>query len=65
MVHHHPPVPGRSLPFVVALVELAEGVRMLAELVDVDPSDVHIGLPVTAGFVRIDESLSMPVWRAR
>jgi hypothetical protein len=65
VVHHHPPVPGRSLPYVVALVELVEGVRMLAELVDVDPSDVHIGLLVIAGFVRIDESLSMPVWRAR
>jgi hypothetical protein len=65
VVHHHPPVPGRSLPYVVALVELVEGVRMLAELVDVDPSDVHIGLPVTAGFVRVDGSLSMPVWRPR
>jgi 3-oxo-4,17-pregnadiene-20-carboxyl-CoA hydratase alpha subunit len=65
VVHHHPPVPGRSVPFVVALVELDEGVRMLAELVDVPPSAVHIGLPVVAGFVRVDESLSMPVWRPR
>ena len=32
VVHHHPPVPGRTLPFVVALVELEEGVRMLGEL---------------------------------
>ena len=65
VVHHHPPVPGRSLPFVVALVELEEGVRMLAELVDVPPSSVRVGLPVAAGFVRVDESLTMPVWRAR
>ena len=65
VVHHHPPVPGRSLPFVVALVELAEGVRMLAELVDVPPGDVRVGLPVSAGFSRVDDELTLPVWRPR
>ncbi|HEY7593055.1 MAG TPA: bifunctional MaoC family dehydratase N-terminal/OB-fold nucleic acid binding domain-containing protein [Actinophytocola sp.] len=65
VVHHHPPVPGRTPPFVVALVELEEGVRMLAELVDVPPPDVRVGLPVSAGFVRVDDELTMPVWRPR
>jgi uncharacterized protein len=65
VVHHHPPMPGRTTPYVVALVELSEGVRMLAELVDVPPSDVRVGMPVVAGFVRIDDELTMPVWRAR
>lgn len=65
VVHHHPPVPGRTVPFVVALVELEEGVRMVAELVDVAPADVSVGMPVTAGFARVDDSLSMPVWRPR
>ncbi len=32
VVHHHPPVPGKRLPIVIALVELTEGVRVLAEL---------------------------------
>ena len=65
VVHHHPPVPGRQLPFVVALVELSEGVRMLAELEGIAPSEVHIGLPVRAGFRRVDAELTMPVWRPR
>lgn len=65
VVHHHPPVPGRALPFVVALVELTEGVRMLAELEGIPPSEVHIGLPVRAGFRRVDDELTMPVWRPR
>jgi hypothetical protein len=65
VVHHHPPVPGRTPPFVVALVVLEEGVRMLAELVDVPPPDVRVGLPVSAGFVRVDDELTMPVWRPR
>lgn len=32
VVHHAPKVPGRTVPFVIALVELEEGVRMLGEL---------------------------------
>jgi len=65
VVHHHPPVPGHTLPFVIALVELEEGVRLLAELVDVAPEDVQVGLPVRIDFVRVDDELTMPVWRAR
>lgn len=51
VVHHAPKVPGRSLPFVVALVELEEGVRMLGELRDVAPSEVKVGMPVEAQFL--------------
>jgi 3-oxo-4,17-pregnadiene-20-carboxyl-CoA hydratase alpha subunit len=65
VVHHHPPVPGRELPFVVALVELDEGVRVLAELTGVPVEDVRIGLPVRISFVRIDAELTLPVWRPR
>jgi uncharacterized OB-fold protein len=61
VVHHHPAVPGRDVPFVVALVELDEGVRMLGELVDID--DVHIGLPVRVDFRPVDAELAMPYWR--
>lgn len=51
VVHHAPKVPGRQVPFVVALVELDEGVRMLGELRDVDPSTVKIGMPVRVTFL--------------
>lgn len=64
VVHHHPRVPGRETPFVVALVELDEGVRMLGELVGVPPDDVHIGLSVEVEFVTVDDELTMPRWRA-
>ncbi|MQA83865.1 MAG: DNA-binding protein [Streptosporangiales bacterium] len=63
VVHHHPPVPGREPPFVVALVALDEGVRMLGELVDVAPEDVHIGLPVEVTFRWADDELGLPAWR--
>ncbi|ADJ44306.1 hypothetical protein AMES_2483 [Amycolatopsis mediterranei S699] len=63
VVHHHPPVPGKELPFVVALVELEEGVRVMAELLDAAPEEVHIGLPVVAAFVRVDDDLTLPAWK--
>ena len=62
VVHHAPKVPGRTLPFVVALVELEEGVRMLGELRNVDPAKVEIGLPVRATYIDFPESDSGPAW---
>ena len=64
VVHRHPPVPGKKLPIVIALVELPEGARMVGELLGVDPDQVRIGLPVRAEFVRIDDNLTLPAWRA-
>ena len=63
VVHHHPPVPGRQAPFVVALVQLPEGVRMVGELLGVGPEQVRIGLPVRAEFARADDELTLPAWR--
>jgi uncharacterized protein len=63
VVQHHPPVPGKQLPIVVALVQLPEGVRMTGELLGVSRERVRIGLPVRAEFVRIDDALTLPAWR--
>ncbi len=52
VTHHAPRVPGRTkFPFVIALVELEEGVRMLGELRDVDPAEVEIGMAVEVEFL--------------
>ncbi len=40
-------------PYAVALVQLQEGPRILAQLTDVDPADVEIGMPVVALLRRI------------
>jgi uncharacterized OB-fold protein len=63
VVHHHPPVPGKQLPMVVALVQLPEGVRMVGEMPGVRPDQVRIGLPVRVAFVRVDDDLTLPAWR--
>jgi hypothetical protein len=62
VVHHHPQVPGKTLPFVVALVELEEGVRMIGELIDADPSAVAIDMPVRLALTKIDDGLALPSW---
>ena len=63
VVHRHPPVPGRELPILLVLVDLEEGVRMVGELVDTDPEKIEIGMPVVVDFRRIDDDLTLPVWR--
>ena len=64
VVHHAPKVPGRDLPFVVALVELDEGVRMLGELRGVDPADVAIDQPVRVAFEPLADGTVLPYWKA-
>ncbi|MET9229104.1 OB-fold domain-containing protein [Lentzea sp. NPDC003310] len=61
VVHHHPQVPGKRTPFVIALVELDEGVRMLGEF-DGEPA---IGQRVEVVFTKVDDELTMPSWRPR
>ena len=56
-------MPGKQLPIVIALVELTEGPRVMAELTGIDPEQVRIGMPVRATFLRIDADLVLPAWR--
>lgn len=62
VVHHAPKMPGRKLPFVIALVELEEGVRMLGELRNVDPAEAKIGMPVCVTYIDFPSGDSGPEW---
>ncbi|MEZ0064281.1 putative OB-fold protein/acyl dehydratase [Streptacidiphilus sp. MAP12-20] len=59
---HHPVPAAFGKPYAVALVELAEGVRIVANVVGVPPEQVVIGMPVGLGFQRFDEELVLPVF---
>jgi uncharacterized OB-fold protein len=50
-------------PYIVALIDLAEGPRMMSWLVDTEPEDVVIGAPVTVDFEAWSDDVSMPVFR--
>ncbi len=62
VIHHHPRVYGFEAPFAVALVELAEGTRIVGN-VSGDPHDLYVGMPVEVDFVRIDDAWNLPAWR--
>jgi uncharacterized OB-fold protein len=64
VVMHHPPFPAFDPPYAVGLIELAEGVRMIGNVVGVPYDKVRIGLPVRLEFQECDEELVLPVWRA-
>jgi hypothetical protein len=54
------------LPYVVAIVELAEGVRMTTNIDGVAPENVRCGMPVRIAFreeARGDDSVALPVFR--
>ncbi|MFI9183372.1 bifunctional MaoC family dehydratase N-terminal/OB-fold nucleic acid binding domain-containing protein [Streptomyces goshikiensis] len=63
VVMHHPPFPAFDPPYAVALVELAEGVRMIGNIIGVPYDKVRIGMPVRLEFLRVDEDLELPVFR--
>jgi uncharacterized protein len=58
--------PGRwasdRTPYVVALVDLEEGPRMMANI-DADPAEVEIGRPVVAWFEEIAPGVVLPQFR--
>jgi len=65
VVVHHPQVPAFDYPLPIALVELDEGVRMVGQLVGVDPSAVRIGQPVAVELTPVDDELTLPFFRPR
>jgi uncharacterized protein len=42
----YPPLPFLQYPYVVALIELDEGVRIVSNLCDIEPEAIEVGLPV-------------------
>ncbi|MFG2963712.1 bifunctional MaoC family dehydratase N-terminal/OB-fold nucleic acid binding domain-containing protein [Streptomyces sp. NPDC048288] len=67
VVMHHPPFPAFDPPYAVGLIELAEGVRMVSNVVGVPYDKVRIGLPVRVEFLRHEEDgtvTTLPVFRA-
>ncbi|MFC4464837.1 bifunctional MaoC family dehydratase N-terminal/OB-fold nucleic acid binding domain-containing protein [Streptomyces xiangluensis] len=64
VVMHHPPFPAFDAPHAVGLIELAEGVRMISNVVGVPHDEVRIGMPVRLEYERADEELELPVFRA-
>jgi uncharacterized OB-fold protein len=62
VVAWHPifPALASDVPYVVALVELAPGVRMPTRLVNVEPDAVYAGMPVRVAFRDVTDEITLP-----
>jgi uncharacterized OB-fold protein len=63
VVVHYPQVPAFDYPLPIAVVELEEGTRLVADLIGIEAEAVEIGLPVTVEFVAVDDELTLPMFR--
>ncbi|MDB5507956.1 MAG: hypothetical protein JWL93_425 [Hyphomicrobiales bacterium] len=52
-----------EVPYVVALVELEEGPRLLTNILDIPPQDVRCDMPVEVVFDDLDAEFSIPKFR--
>ena len=50
------------IPYVVALVDLVEGPRLMTNVVGCDPEDVHVGMDVRARFEQVSEEASIALF---
>ena len=55
VIHVAPEGFEEQVPYVVAIVRLEEGPCLTTQIVDCEPEDVYIGMPVEACFRRISE----------
>lgn len=62
-VIHSPTIQPFEPPYVVALVALDEGPRVVAGLIGIEPGDVKIGTRLQAEIVQFDEELALPMFR--
>ncbi|MFA1548237.1 bifunctional MaoC family dehydratase N-terminal/OB-fold nucleic acid binding domain-containing protein [Actinomadura chokoriensis] len=63
VINHHPRHPAFDYPLVVAVIELAEGTRLIANMTGVAPEDVEVGMPVVLDWIDPDPDLSLPAFR--
>ena len=52
-----------DVPYVVGVIELAEGPRMVSNVVGCPPEDVEIGMPVEVTFQDATEEIALPKFR--
>jgi uncharacterized OB-fold protein len=57
---HYPKFPGYPYPLITAVISLAEGTRLISNVVGCEPEDVHIGMKVKGVVEQVDEKTMLP-----
>ena len=53
------------VPYVLAMIDLDEGVRMMGNVTGIPVDEMRVGLPVEVHFVRETDEIWLPMWRLR
>lgn len=51
------------VPFVLAMIDLPEGVRLMGNVTDAEPETTSVGQRVVAYALRVDDTMALPLWR--
>jgi len=64
-VIHHRPAPGFAPPYSIAVVQLEEGPRMMANIVEVEqtPEALQLDMPLEVVFQRMNDEICLPLFR--
>ncbi len=63
VIHNNDQPPFRDrVPYVAAVVDLAEGPRMITNVVDCEYADLRIGMPLVVKFQPISDDFTIPVF---
>jgi uncharacterized OB-fold protein len=63
VVNHHPQIPAFDYPLPIGLIELEEGTRLVAQLVDCAPEAVVVGMVVEVTWLDDDPEQVLPAFR--
>ena len=64
-VIHHRPVPGFTPPYAIAVVQLAEGPRMMTNIIDTPqtPEALLLDMPLEVAFEKQNDNITLPLFR--
>lgn len=64
-VIHHRPVPGFTPPYAIAVVQLAEGPRMMSNIVECPqtPEALQLDMPLEVVFEKQNDTITLPFFR--
>ena len=63
VIPQEPRFPFFDYPYIVVLVQLDEGVRLVSNLCDISPADVTVGMPVEVFYRTFDDDLVLHQFR--
>jgi uncharacterized OB-fold protein len=60
-----PESPAFEVPYVAAIIDMEEGYQMMTNVVDCEPVEVHVGMPVEVDFRDVSDEITLPYFKPR